>query len=324
MNRRTLMRILPSAALFLAALQPAFAQEVKLSAVNFLRNTEPFGKFFAEWVDDINKAGKGLIQIEIKAFGSIPVFEMGNALKGGVVDLANLPPTFYQTLLPVGDALKLQTVPPEEVRRNGAYALMNKLHNEKVNAEVIALYGYGVPFHLFLRDRKIEKADLSGMKLRVTPVYRAFFRALGGQAINMPPIEVLTALERGVIDGYGWTIWDIKTPGWDKYTKYRVDPGFYYVGGAFIMNLDKWKSLRPEQRAFLAKKGEEFENMVPKIAPAMNAEHDKIQRDGGLQVIKLEGAEAEKYVKIAYEAAWEEAIKADPENGPKFKTMLTR
>lgn len=324
MTHRNSLTIAFACALATACLAPAFAQETKLSGISFLRNNESFGWPFAEWVEDINKTGKGLVQIEIKAFGSIPVPEMGNAIKGGVVDIGNIPPTFYQNLLPVGDGIKMMTIPPEEVRKNGGFALLNKLHNEKVNAEVLCTYGYGVPFHLFLRDKKIDKADLTGLKIRVTPVYRAFFRALGAQVVVMPPIEVLTALERGVVDGYGWPIWDIKTPGWDKYTKFRVDPGFYYVAGMFIMNLDKWKSLRPDQRAFLSKKAEEFESYIPKIAPQKNAEYAKEQTDAGVQVIKLEGAEATKFVSAAYDAGWDEIIKIDPENGPKLKALIYR
>lgn len=311
-----------AAALLLAGAGAAVGQEAKLGAVNFLRNDESFGALFAGWADDINKSGKGLVQIEIKAFGSIPVFEMGNAIKNGVVDLANIPPTFYQNLLPVADGIKMMAKPPEEVRRNGGFAFLNKLHNEKVNAEVLATYGYGVPFHLYLRERKIEKADLSGLKIRVTPVYRAFFRALGAQVVILPPVEVLTALERGVVDGYGWPIWDIKSPGWDKYTKYRVEPGFYNVAGMFIANLDKWKSLRPEQRAFLATKAEAFESSVPKAAQAKNAEYTKEQDRAGVQAIRLAGVEGEKFVKAAYEAGWDEIIKIDAENGPKLKKFI--
>jgi TRAP-type C4-dicarboxylate transport system substrate-binding protein len=300
----------------------AYAQETKLSAVNFLRNNESFGAFFADWVDDINKTGKGLVQIEIKAFGAVPVFEMGNAVKTGVVDMANIPPTFYQNLLPVADGIKMMTKPPEEIRRNGGFAFLNELHHDKVNAEVLCTYGYGVPFHVYLRDKKIDKADLAGLKLRVTPVYRAFFRALGAQIIIMPPNEVLTALERGVVDGYGWPLWDIKTNGWDKYTKFRVEPGFYYVAGMFIANLDKWKSLRPEQRAFLAKKAEEFESSVPRTARTRNASFTAEQDQAGVQAIRLTGAEAEKFVKAAYEAGWEEIVKIDPVNGPKLKKFI--
>jgi TRAP-type C4-dicarboxylate transport system substrate-binding protein len=302
----------------------ASAQETTLSALNFIPNNLSFGAALVEWSEAVNRDGKGLVRIEIKPFGAIPVFEMGNAIKSGVADIANLPATFYQNLLPVGEAIKLMTKTPEEFRRNGGYEFYNKLHNDKVNVEVLGLYGFGVDFHLYLRDRPIQKADLAGYKLRVTPIYRAFFRALGAQIVVLPPPEVQPALERGIVDGYGWPLWDIKTPGWERYTKYRVEPGFYQVIGAFIMNLDKWKALRPDQRQYLARKGEEYDRNFTQGAPAKNARFAKEQADAGVQVIKLTGAEADKYLRIATEAGWEEHMKVDPENAAKLRAFISK
>jgi TRAP-type C4-dicarboxylate transport system substrate-binding protein len=314
--------ILAGALALLAA--AASAQETKISAINFIPNNQAFGVPLAEYVDLVNKAGKGVIQIEIKPFGAIPVFEMGNAIKSGVADMANLPATFYQNLLPVGDAIKMITTSFEDFRKSGGFAFYNQLHNQKVNAEIIGFYGAGAEFHLYLRDKKIEKADLSGLKLRVTPIYRAVFRALGAQVVVMPPPEVATALERGVVDGYGWPLWDIKGPGWERYTKYRVEPGFYQVIGAFIMNLDKWKSLRADQRAVLSRVALEYEKGFPALAAKRNVSFAKEQADAGVQVIKLDGAERAKFLKTAYEAGWEEHMKADPENAAKLKAFITK
>src|SRR5438045_9518602 len=61
------------------------------------------------------------------------------------------------------------------------------------------------PFHLYL-TKKIDKPDLAGLKIRITPVYRDFFQALGATVVQTPPGEVYTALERCVVDGYGWPI----------------------------------------------------------------------------------------------------------------------
>src|SRR5678816_157464 len=46
--------------------------------------------------------------------------------------------------------------------------------------------------------KKIDKPDLTGLKIRITPVYREFFQAMNAQVMTTPPGEVYTALERGV------------------------------------------------------------------------------------------------------------------------------
>jgi TRAP-type C4-dicarboxylate transport system substrate-binding protein len=308
-----------------AAQQGARAQETTLRAINFLGSPKAaFSKPFFGWVEGVNERGKGLVQIEVLAGGSMSPFEMGNAVRTGAVDLANLPATFYQNLLPIGDAMKLSQVGPAERRRNGAWELMNKLHNERVNAHYLGSWGDGVPFHLYLREKRISEPDLSGLKLRITPVYRAFFRSLGADLIQTPPADVYTALERGAIDGYGWPIWDIKTFGWDKVTAYRVDPGFYQVAVALIVNLDKWKSLSDKQRDFLTEEANRFIDEFPKTAAKENARYAEEQAEAGVEVIEFTGKTAERYLEQAYEAGWEEAIKLDPVNGPKLREMLSK
>ena len=80
-----------------------------------------------------------------------------------------------------------------------------------------------MPFHLYL-NKPIDKPDLKGLTIRVTPVYRAFFAELGANLVQTAPGEVYTALERNVIDGYGWPTQGILDLGWQEKTKYRVDP----------------------------------------------------------------------------------------------------
>src|SRR5207247_2439528 len=97
------------------------------------------------------------------------------------------------------------------------------------------------PFHIYL-NKKIDKPDLTGLKIRITPVYREFFQSMNAQVMTTAPGEVYTALERGVIDGYGWPIHALFDLNWQEKTKYRVDPGFYNAEVALIINLDKYKS----------------------------------------------------------------------------------
>ena len=55
------------------------------------------------------------------------------------------------------------------------------------------------PFHLYI-NKKIDKPDLTGMKIRITPVYRDFFGAMGATLMQTAPGEVYTALKTGLVD----------------------------------------------------------------------------------------------------------------------------
>ncbi|MEX2453785.1 MAG: TRAP transporter substrate-binding protein DctP [Rhodospirillaceae bacterium] len=307
----------------IAASGSAVAAEARLSALSFIPNHTAFGKPFADWVEKINGEAKGTVQIEIKASGSMSPFTMGNAVKSGVVDMVHLPHTFYQNLLPIGDAMKLNQKTPQELRENGTVAFLNELHNDKVNAEYLGHWGLNIPFHIYLRNKKIAGPDLSGLKLRITPVYRAFFRAMGAELIQIPPADVYTALERGTVDGLGWPQWDIKSFGWDKQIKYRVDPGFYGTSEAFLINLDKWKTLDSAQQAYLKKSFQDMEDEMWEKAKELNKSYAKEQADAGVETITLSDEDVTKYRRMSYEAGWEEVLKLDPVNGPKMKELIS-
>src|SRR5512145_1842538 len=228
-------------ALAVSATGATNAAEVTFKAVNAFAERTGSSILFERFIDKVNADGKGLVQINyLGGPKAMPPFEVGNAVRTGVVDMANVTGAFYTNIMPESDALKLSQVTMEEQRKNGAWAYINQLWNQKMNAWYLARSVDYSPFHLYL-TKKIDKPDLSGLKIRITPVYRDFFQALGASVVQTPPGEVYTALERGVVDGYGWPIYGIFDLGWQERTKFRVDPGFYNAEVSVLVNLDAWK-----------------------------------------------------------------------------------
>ncbi len=303
-----------------AAFAPASAQEVTLRAVTSFAEGTQFSKNFERFIEKVNKDGKGVIQINyIGGPRAMPPFEVGNAVRTGVVDIANVTGAFYTNLMPEADSFKLISKPMSEQRKNGTWDYLNQLHNQRLNAQYLARQFHNVPFHLYL-NKKIDKMDLTGMKIRVTPVYRDIVQALGGTPINTPPGEVYTALERGVVDGYGWPISGIFDLGWDKATKFRVNPGFYGAEVNVLVNLDKWKSLNDAQRkilndAALWLEGLDAENV------AINKAEDERQVKAGIQVLDFGPQVSQDFLKKANDVAWQSVIAKSPETGKKLREL---
>jgi TRAP-type C4-dicarboxylate transport system substrate-binding protein len=310
-----------AAALVLCANTGAWAQQVTLRGVNAFQEGTAFAKPFEDFIQKVNADGKGVIQIQyIGGPKAMPPFEVGNAVKSGVVDLGNATSAFYTNLMPEAEALKLATQPIQQQRRNGAWEYLNKLHNEKMNAWYLARTGDGVPFHLYV-NKPIEKADLHGLTIRVTPIYRAFFAALGANLVQTAPGEVYTALERGVVDGYGWPIQGIFDLGWQEKTKYRVDPGFYQVDVNILVNLDRWKKLTDAQREVLTKAAQWVEERNALNAD-INAAERKRQAEAGIQTITLKGAELQKWNTTAQEAGWAYVKEIAPQHAAELRRLL--
>jgi TRAP-type C4-dicarboxylate transport system substrate-binding protein len=194
--------------------------------------------------------------------------------------------------------------------------------NEKANMYYLARMVENQPFHLYL-NKKIEKADLTGLKIRITPVYRDFFQALNANVVTTAPGEVYTALERGVVDGYGWPIGGLFDLNWQQHTKYRVDPGFYDAEVSLVVNLDKWKALNPKQREFLESMAGELEQQND-YWKQYAVEEAKRQSEAGIQTIKFDDEQTKVYLNKAYEVAWAAMIKASPVHAPKMKALFSK
>jgi TRAP-type C4-dicarboxylate transport system substrate-binding protein len=301
----------------------ACAQEVTLRMVSAFPENQHYVKRTTDWIEKVNKEGKGVLQINfIGGPKAIPTFEVGNAVKTGVVDMAMTTGAFYTNLMPEADALKLTQLPATELRRNGANDYINKIWNEKANMYYLARIVDFTPFHLYL-IKKIDKPDLTGLKLRITPVYRDFFQALGGTVVQIAPGEVYTALERGVVDGYGWPIHALFDLNWQEHTKFRVDPGFYNAEVSLVVNLDKWKALTQAQRTYLTRQALAYE-MQNDYWKTHNTEEAQRQVKAGIQTIRFDAATSKQYVDKAYEVGWASIIKASPEHGPKMKALFSQ
>lgn len=311
------------AALALLASVPLAAQEVTLRAVSGFPENTVYVTRFQAWIAKVNAEGKGVLQINfIGGPKAIPTFEVGNAARTGVVDMVLSTGAFYTNLMPEADALKLAQMNIADQRKNGAFELINKIWNEKANLYYLGRVCEDQEFHLYL-NKKIDKPNLTGLKIRVTPVYREFFQALGATVMTTAPGEVYTALERGVVDGYGWPIHGIFDLNWHERTKFRVDPGFYNVEVSVVMNLDVWKKLSAAQRQYLQKQMLAFEAKNVEWRQ-ISGEETKRQASSGIQTIRFDPETSRQYLARATDVAWASVIKASPQYGPQLRKVFTR
>ncbi len=296
------------------------AQEVSLRASVFVPSNTVFGEPCARFVDHVNQTYKGIVQIRLVGPDAVPSLEQGNAVRSGVVDLACIPPAYYTNVMPEADAAILSTLNFTQQRASGGWEALNKLAHQKQNVQMVAGYGDGVQFHIFTNKPVTSIADMKTLKLRTTPNYTSFFVSLGSSPVNMPPGEVQTALERGVVDGYGWPIAGIFDLGWAQHTKYRIDPGFYNVIVYVLANYTKWNALTAAQRDALTKAGEWLETENTRWATFKSAAERKRQLDAGIKVIDL----GDGYRKQAYDAYWTDISKRAPDAIKMLRPLLDK
>src|SRR5262249_13679927 len=86
----------------------AGAQEVTLKGITSFAEKTFYSRAFERFIEKVNEDGKGLIRINyVGGPKAMPPFEVGKALAGGVVDIANATGAFYTNVMPEADAWKL-------------------------------------------------------------------------------------------------------------------------------------------------------------------------------------------------------------------------
>ncbi len=301
-----------AAGLMAAVLGPrgAAAQAVEeITAVHAFPSFLVYTKSFLSVVDEINRRGKGIVKITVRGGPeAIGMFEQPQAVRDGVVDMVHTPGSFYGASVPEIDAMVAAGFSPIEVRKNGGAALMDQIHQKRMNVKHLGWIDGGIKFHIYMTKKPKFGPDgildLTGVKLRDNPIYHAFFTALNATTASMKATEVYSALEKGVVDAAAWTSIGIQDLKWDRFMKYRVDPAFYNTDLGIIMNLDRWNRLSDKAKKIVSGVIIEYEAKTY----ADREEDRKAQvadlKAKGMQFVSHSPEAGAKYIKIANDAAW--------------------
>jgi TRAP-type C4-dicarboxylate transport system substrate-binding protein len=307
--------------------EPVKAETFTLKAVTGWPKTASEYKAFTIFTDLVEQmiAKKYPGELKIQYVGgpeAVKTMDQVQACQRGMVDMVFTTNAYYVSLLPEVDALKLSVFTPAEERAKGAWAYINQLH-EKIGLYYLARLGLGIKFHLYL-EKPIKTADLKGFNIRVSPMYLQVIKGLGGNPVVMAPTDVYSALERNVVDGYCWPSVGIRDWGWDKQTKYVVDPGFYQVPNPLLMNLNTWNKLPKKLQVLLTNAAAEAEKKVVVLFDDLAKQERPILVKEGIQVIALSPVESERFLKVAYDEGWKDILGKNPQTGAKLKELLTR
>lgn len=299
------------------------AEEIVLKAVTAWPQKIADNAGLFDLIEKVNELGKGKIQIKyIGGPEVVPTMNQINAVKDGTVDIAWLSAGYTDSLVPAANALKLSKLSPQEERDKGVTDIWNDVFKQANARFLLRGSAPDVHFHLYTAKPIKTLDDFKGVPIRVTAAYKDFVTALQAAPVALTPGEVYAALQRGVVEGYGWPAYGIIDFGWDKLTKYVIDPGFYQVDCIGLMNLEKWNSLPKDVQDIITQASIEVEkNMGQHFEQLAQDDRKKITADG-IQVITLDNDTAKTYVDMAYKAVWDAVMKTDPTNGPKIKQAL--
>jgi TRAP-type C4-dicarboxylate transport system substrate-binding protein len=177
------------------------------------------------------------------------------------------------------------------------------------------------PFYLWTKKEPKTLADLRGLKMRSGVLYDRLMREFGMVPVTINAPEVYTALQSGIVDGFGWPVTGPLKRGWLDNVKFAVDLPFYPASNVVIlMNLDKWKALPAATQETLTKLTADFE---PRVVKHFDDEQDNEWKAIGDKVKKVKFSEAEnkRYLDTAYDVEWKALQERAPDLVAKLRSL---
>lgn len=282
-----------------------------------------FLKFLTLAQEEADQKYPGELKLVYKGAGEvIHNREQVEALRTGLIDMVFTAGTYYTSVIPEMDAMSFTSKTPWEERADGVFDYLNTIHNAKANAHLLGRVGAGSLFHLFLSEPIKNISDLKGKKLRTGATGIPFLKSVGAAPIGMPPPDIYTALERGVIDGYILPAETIRDFGLVKASKYMVFPGFYQPCQFILVNLDRWNGLPAHLQELLTRQSDAMAHYnIEKKHQLLEKEFVDFQKEG-MQFNDLGPVEGKILVEQANLALQEAIAKKAPKETETIMSMI--
>jgi len=271
------------------------------------------------FVQKVNERAAGRLRISWSGPEAVPAFEQFKPVREGLFDVLFTHSAYHLGEVAVGPGMDTISATAKERRAAGLFKIVDEAYRKRANVTYFGAMVAGVGYQLLL-NKKLEKADFTGLKIRTSPFYDPMVKALGGAPVRTSQGEIYTALEKGVVDGATWTAFGMTDYKMYEVVKYIVRPRFGCVVSPVLVNLDSWNRLPKDLQDLLTETEIEMEEQYWSAMVAAVEIEDRELKEKGMEFLTLPPKEAKKYLDTFYEKTWEGLILSrDQEFGTRLK-----
>jgi TRAP-type C4-dicarboxylate transport system substrate-binding protein len=312
---------------FLCSAPFAIAEEQTLTLVSSWNARQNFTAHFLKYIDAVNDAGKGIVQIDFLGGPAvIPQRQLLYALRRGVIDMAFGGMTYYRGVVPEGDVMFGGTITPMQARANGGLDALQPYWGERINAHLIGWMQSGIGPNFFLSDPPKfgpdGLLDLSGLKIRTSPTNVELVNSTGARAVQIAVKEIYTAFQRGAVDGLAWPTIGFPDLGIQDFVHYRVDPDVLQLAITLQINLDRWQGLSPAAQAILTEQAIQYEQLSRADLFAIRDREVAELDAAGFNSVQMEPEVAVLWRQRAHQVVWDRLEARTPESAAKLKPLF--
>jgi TRAP-type C4-dicarboxylate transport system substrate-binding protein len=235
---------------FLSTASIVSAKEIQLRFSSAFPTMQTItGKIIQPWIDQINEAGKGKVNIKLYPAGALGKAPDQYLLaETGVADLTYHLADYTPGRFPMTSVFSLPFMVPSGEKVSEAmwktFQKEPKYGEEYSKVKVLALFGHsGGNFHTVKKPIR-SVADFKGLKMRTAnPAISEALKIWGATPVAMPITETYQALERNINDGTVLNWEGLGVFKLNEVVKYTTVAELYTMPMMIVMNLAKWNSL---------------------------------------------------------------------------------
>ena len=259
----------------------------------------------AEHQKAVEAASNGSIKFVVSGPETVPAFEQLQPVASGAFQFLNTHGSYHFGTAPMLAAIEALGGTPEQRRTSGIFDLLDRQY-QRIGIKIIAMpIGPDGGYHIVMRQPLSANGDLAGRKIRGNPTYASVIKMLGGSMVTLPPVEIYGSLEKGVIDGFGWTTTGVVGPRFHEVSKYLLRPGFGYAALPILMNLTAWNKISDGDKKFLIDEGAKTAEKWMVDITRLIAEEEKELLAKGLTIVQMNDASKAKLRQAWAEGLWE-------------------
>lgn len=302
------------AALIASVLSTGLGRATELRVLASWDDTAPSRNILLQtYLKNVEAASKGDITFKISGPETVPAFEQLQPVSAGVFQMLFTHGAYHVGATPLLIAVDGLKGTGQSLRASGIFAIIDKQYQRfGLKLVFMAKSPEGTGYQIILRTPVGPSGDLSGRKIRGTQTYTGALTALGASPVVLPPGEIYSALEKGVVDGAGWPSIGVREFRWTEVAKYLVRPTFGASPYFLFVNLNAWNKLTDAQRNLLTEEGKKIEAFWDTESVRLIKDEESALLAQGAQLTQLGAGPAAKVSAEFEKGLWDLAAKSDP------------
>ena len=274
------------------------------------------------FVKDVEEGTKGTIKIRVSGPETVPSFEQLQPVGAGVFQLLYTHGAYHFGTTPIATAVEALSGTLEQWRAAGIKEHLDAHYRQfGVKLLMLAPSAANQGYHIVLRSPVKPTGDLQGFKIRATPTYDGVLKLLGASPVILPPAEVYTSLDKGLVDGAAWPTFGVFNYKWYEVSKHVLRPAFGTTTQLLFINIAAWNKLSDAEKkvmtAAAAKAEESYYNGYSKLSE----EELKKLTGKGMTVVEMGPAQKAKLNEAWAAGQWENASKKMPKESDELRKL---